>query len=186
MKLFNSVGPNPKVVRMFMAERGIELEKHEIDIMKASPFQWEEFFDGRVMIANGFEAWGMVVWYEGQWRAIGSKKRCPIRHLNDSDDRALAYLMSDAARTTDPGWSYRHLDSAGVSAVLKELTIVGLGISGRSEAAATLRQLAGGRVARRLAPAGLDAHVDEALAINARIAAEGAASVLGSADGVSK
>lgn len=33
MKLFNSVGPNPKVVRMFMAERGVDIDKHEVDIM---------------------------------------------------------------------------------------------------------------------------------------------------------
>ncbi len=32
MKLYTSVGPNPKVVRMFMAEKGIELPKVEIDI----------------------------------------------------------------------------------------------------------------------------------------------------------
>jgi glutathione S-transferase len=35
MKLFNSVGPNPKVVRMFMAERGIEVELIEVDLMGA-------------------------------------------------------------------------------------------------------------------------------------------------------
>jgi glutathione S-transferase len=33
MKLFNSVGPNPKVVRMYMAERGIEIDQKEIDII---------------------------------------------------------------------------------------------------------------------------------------------------------
>lgn len=33
MKLYNSIGPNPQVVRTFMAERGITLETHEIDIM---------------------------------------------------------------------------------------------------------------------------------------------------------
>ena len=33
MKLFNSVGPNPKVVRMYMAERGIEVDLQEIDLM---------------------------------------------------------------------------------------------------------------------------------------------------------
>ncbi len=33
MKLYNSMGPNPKVVRMFMAERGIEIDKQEIDLM---------------------------------------------------------------------------------------------------------------------------------------------------------
>ena len=33
MKLFNSLGPNPQVVRMFAAERGIDLELVEVDIM---------------------------------------------------------------------------------------------------------------------------------------------------------
>ena len=33
MKLYNSVGPNPKVVRMFMAECGIELTLKDIDLM---------------------------------------------------------------------------------------------------------------------------------------------------------
>ncbi|MBO6556237.1 MAG: glutathione S-transferase family protein [Pseudomonadales bacterium] len=33
MKLFNSVGPNPKVVRMFMAECGVELETQDVDLM---------------------------------------------------------------------------------------------------------------------------------------------------------
>jgi len=33
MKLYNSIGPNPKVVRMFMAEKGIELPKVEGDLI---------------------------------------------------------------------------------------------------------------------------------------------------------
>jgi glutathione S-transferase len=33
MKFFNSLGPNPKVVRMFMAEKGISIPLHEVDIM---------------------------------------------------------------------------------------------------------------------------------------------------------
>lgn len=33
MKLYNSVGPNPQVVRTFMAERGITLPLEEVDIM---------------------------------------------------------------------------------------------------------------------------------------------------------
>lgn len=33
MKLINSVGPNPHVVRMFAAERGIDLAKQDIDLM---------------------------------------------------------------------------------------------------------------------------------------------------------
>ena len=35
MKLHNSLGPNPHVVRMFAAERGINLDKVEVDIMAA-------------------------------------------------------------------------------------------------------------------------------------------------------
>lgn len=34
MKLINSIGPNPRVVRMFMAEKGIELPTEDIDIQK--------------------------------------------------------------------------------------------------------------------------------------------------------
>ena len=33
MKLYNSVGPNPKMVRMFLAERNITLETIDIDLM---------------------------------------------------------------------------------------------------------------------------------------------------------
>src|ERR1700689_4895966 len=32
MLLYNSIGPNPRVVRMFMAERGIEIPKTEVDL----------------------------------------------------------------------------------------------------------------------------------------------------------
>ena len=33
MKLYNSIGPNPKVVRMFASELGAELDLQEVDIM---------------------------------------------------------------------------------------------------------------------------------------------------------
>ena len=36
MKLLNSPGPNPRVVRMFLLEKGIELPFEEIDILNAS------------------------------------------------------------------------------------------------------------------------------------------------------
>ena len=32
MKLFDSVGPNPRIVRMFMAEKGIEIPKQTVDL----------------------------------------------------------------------------------------------------------------------------------------------------------
>ncbi len=35
MKFYNSIGPNPRVVRIFMAEKGLNIPKVEIDLMKA-------------------------------------------------------------------------------------------------------------------------------------------------------
>ena len=34
MKLYTSIGPNPRVVRMFMAEKGIEMPLEHVDLMK--------------------------------------------------------------------------------------------------------------------------------------------------------
>ncbi len=35
MKFYNSIGPNPKMVRMYMAERGLSIDTQEVDIMAA-------------------------------------------------------------------------------------------------------------------------------------------------------
>jgi glutathione S-transferase len=34
MKFYNSIGPNPRVVRMFMAEKGLKVPMVEVDLMK--------------------------------------------------------------------------------------------------------------------------------------------------------
>ena len=34
MKFYDSVGPNPRIVRMFMAEKGIEMPKQAVDLRK--------------------------------------------------------------------------------------------------------------------------------------------------------
>ena len=41
MKLYNSIGPNPHVVRMFVQELGIDLEVVEIDLMAGENRQEE-------------------------------------------------------------------------------------------------------------------------------------------------
>jgi glutathione S-transferase len=41
MKLHNSIGPNPKAVRMFMSELGLELETIDVDIMAGENRQEE-------------------------------------------------------------------------------------------------------------------------------------------------
>ena len=33
MQLYNSIGPNPRVVRMFMAEKGVDVPKVEVDLL---------------------------------------------------------------------------------------------------------------------------------------------------------
>jgi glutathione S-transferase len=33
MKFYNSIGPNPRVVKMFLAEKGLELDKVNVDLM---------------------------------------------------------------------------------------------------------------------------------------------------------
>jgi glutathione S-transferase len=34
MKLYNSIGPNPRVVRMFIAEKGLKIPTQDVDLMK--------------------------------------------------------------------------------------------------------------------------------------------------------
>jgi len=34
MKFYNSIGPNPRVVKMFMAEKGIDIPRVQVDLMK--------------------------------------------------------------------------------------------------------------------------------------------------------
>ena len=41
MKLYNSIGPNPQVVRMFIAELGLDIETIEIDLMAGENRQAE-------------------------------------------------------------------------------------------------------------------------------------------------
>ena len=33
MKLYNSVGPNPRVVKMFLAEKGLDIAREEVNLM---------------------------------------------------------------------------------------------------------------------------------------------------------
>ena len=53
----------------------------EIDLLNLSPFKWEELFGGPVMVANGIDAWAMVVNYNGQWHAIGGSGDKGVKRL---------------------------------------------------------------------------------------------------------
>lgn len=41
MKFYNSIGPNPQVVRMFMAEKGLTIPTQDVDLMKGENRQAE-------------------------------------------------------------------------------------------------------------------------------------------------
>jgi DNA repair protein RadD len=75
----------------------------ELDLLKASPFRWEDLFGaGQVMIASGFEAWGAVIAYGGRHVAIGGhqsegedgRKRTTTRLLSVGD-RLIALAQAD-------------------------------------------------------------------------------------------
>jgi glutathione S-transferase len=42
MKFYDSVGPNPRMVRMFMAEKGIDIPKEKVDLVAGENRQPEE------------------------------------------------------------------------------------------------------------------------------------------------
>ncbi len=122
---------------------------------------------------------------EGEIGASSYRSRLAIPlamgHLARQDNRALAHLTAAVARDGLPPWHYRHLDAASVGSLLRELSISGLGLSGRPEAVSTLERMRppARPQAGRAQGVGLDAHIDDALAMHARIATRGAAAVLG-------
>lgn len=71
----------------------------ELDIFDASPFKWEEFWDGILLIANGFEAWGMTIWYGGEWNAICGAKGAGIKRIARGDKLICLSSADDWIRT---------------------------------------------------------------------------------------
>jgi len=67
----------------------------EVDLLKASPFQWEDMFNGMVTVANGLEAWSVVVNYRGVWCAIGGCKETGIKLLAREQERITALAAAD-------------------------------------------------------------------------------------------
>ncbi len=66
----------------------------EIDLFHASPFRWEEIFNGVALVATAFDAWAMCVLYQGQWHALGGAKETGIRVLQKGE-RMTAIAAAD-------------------------------------------------------------------------------------------
>lgn len=70
----------------------------EIDLFKQSPFKWESLWDGVVLVATAFDAWAMVVWYGGQWQAIGGAREHGIKLLNVGEKMMCLSVADDWMR----------------------------------------------------------------------------------------
>lgn len=83
-------------------ESGVETEKEtldsfvmtEVDVFTASPFRWEELWDGSVLIATAFEAWAVVLFYGDTWVAVSGSKTNGI-HVLSRGDRLLCLSVAD-------------------------------------------------------------------------------------------
>lgn len=67
----------------------------EVDLLAKSPFRWEDFFAGKVTVANALDAWAAVLHFRGRWVAVGGAGEVGMRVLVDADDRLLAMSRAD-------------------------------------------------------------------------------------------
>lgn len=66
----------------------------EIDIFAASPFKWEELWDGVVLVATAFECWAMAVFHGGTWTSIGGSTESGA-HTLATGERMLCLSAAD-------------------------------------------------------------------------------------------
>lgn len=67
----------------------------EVDLLDASPYKWEPLFDGLVLVATAFDAWAMVISYNGRWFSLGGAKGTGVKILGDNEDRRLSLVSAD-------------------------------------------------------------------------------------------
>ena len=51
------------------------------------------------MIANGFNAFGITIWFQGEWHSMGAVKGGPLRHLSRGDKLICLSIADDFIRT---------------------------------------------------------------------------------------
>jgi superfamily II DNA or RNA helicase len=76
----------------------VEFSMTEIELIETSPFRWEPFFDGVVVIANGLTAWTALVNYGNRWLAIGKSEEGDMQRpilLADEADKIMALSSAD-------------------------------------------------------------------------------------------
>jgi superfamily II DNA or RNA helicase len=67
----------------------------EIDLLKRSSFEWVDLFNSEeALMATGFNAWGGIFWFEGQWYAVGGRKNAATRLLGIGE-RSVCLAQAD-------------------------------------------------------------------------------------------
>jgi hypothetical protein len=72
-----------------------EFRMTEVELIDASPFQWESLFDGLVLVANGMQAWAAVIAFGGCFWAVGAVEGQRVQKLDVSDEKILAISSAD-------------------------------------------------------------------------------------------
>lgn len=100
----------------------------EIDLLDASPFRWEEIFDGLVSVATAFDAWAMCVCFQGEWYGLGGAEETGVKVLASGDKLICMASADDFLRqygdTKGAGKAKRWLTEP---ATPKQLAHMGLG-----------------------------------------------------------
>jgi superfamily II DNA or RNA helicase len=72
-----------------------EFRMTEVELIDASPFQWESLFDGLVLVANGMQAWAAVISFGGCFWAVGAVEGQRVQKLDVSDEKIMAISSAD-------------------------------------------------------------------------------------------
>ena len=67
----------------------------EVDLLNASPFRYVDLWDdGSSLMACAFETWALVIWFRGQWHAIGGSDGDGVKYLA-AGEKVLALAQAD-------------------------------------------------------------------------------------------
>lgn len=67
----------------------------EVDLLNASPFRYCDLWDdGSSLMASAFETWGLVIFYQGVWHALGGSNEDGVRHLF-AGEKLMALAQAD-------------------------------------------------------------------------------------------
>lgn len=67
----------------------------EMQLIDRSPFRWEGFFDNAITVANGLDAWAMVIVYKGAHYALGGAAETGLKIIATSEKRMMAVAAAD-------------------------------------------------------------------------------------------